>query len=183
MLVANLRKAGVSEDFLRHTRPMVRAGSASAKRRTRRLFIRTSLRTARVGNNVTPTPPATMLTHRGKTRSAELMLLRFGTTAELQSLFAKAMFVLEDHDGCSAQLGSFGGCAFRHERVSRRRHQDKRVFGDDLALDVADFRFQRQQSCVDRSRLKGVNQHMSFIFYPYYRQLRISFVQGGGQLR
>jgi len=35
MLVVNLRKAGVSEDFLRHTRPTVRAAPGSAKRRTR----------------------------------------------------------------------------------------------------------------------------------------------------
>ena len=36
---------------------MVLTASVSAKRRTRRLLIRTSLRTASVGSNVTPTPP------------------------------------------------------------------------------------------------------------------------------
>ena len=61
MLAPNLRKHGVSEDFLRHTRPIVRAASLSTKLRTRKLFTCTSLRTARVGNNVTPAPPATML--------------------------------------------------------------------------------------------------------------------------
>jgi len=35
MVAPNLRNAGVSEDFFRHTRAMVRAGSMSAKRRTR----------------------------------------------------------------------------------------------------------------------------------------------------
>ena len=69
------------------------------------------------------------------------MVLRFGMKAELQSLFAKAMFVLEYHHGCSAQFGSLGGCAFRHEWISRRRHQDKWVFCDHLALDIPDFRF------------------------------------------
>ena len=77
------------------------------------------------------------------------MVLGFGTKAELQSLLAKAMFVVEDHYSGSAQFGSFGGCAFRDEWIFRRGHQNKRVFRDYLALDIADFRFQREQSRVD----------------------------------
>src|ERR1700745_3328780 len=61
----------------------------------------------------------------GETRSSELMALRFGMKAELQSLFAKAMFVLEYHHGCSAQFGSLGRRTFRHEGISRPRPQDK----------------------------------------------------------
>ena len=50
------------------------------------------------------------------------MLLRFGAKAKLQSLFAEAVLVLEDHHGRAAQFRSLGGRTFLHQRISRGRH-------------------------------------------------------------
>ena len=48
---------------------------------------------------------------------------------------------------------------------------------------LADFRFQRQQSCVDGTRLQRLREHMSLFFEPDHCQMRIGLVQGGCQLR
>ena len=145
MLAANLRKAGVSEDFLRHqTDGPNRLGVIE---RAHTQIIKSYLAAHRESRQQCHSRAACdHADDGGETRSSELMVLRFGTKAELESLFAKAMFVVEHHHGCSAQLGSLGGCAFRHEWISRRGNQDKWVLCDYLALDIADFRFQRQQS-------------------------------------